>query len=259
LSEVPEITQDLFMISKSIDLHNIKVHYLVGGQGRVLILLPSLFVTSKSYEILGEKLCRYFTVIIPDIYKGNSVFNSTTESLSDYTVTLKEFCDALKLDKLYLIGISASGLIATDYIQRYPKSVIKGMLFSTIVAPLISKFKFIRLAWGYLKLIIDYMKSWERLKVNWLWFKYAAGSVFRHPKQFILEAKQVVEFIPTKTDFKIPVKLIFAKHDEFLPKSVLADNQKLKQIEIEIYEGDHTWFFLKQDEFVNKVKKYFDG
>ena len=68
-----------------------KIHYLEFGSGESLILLPSLCLTSFSYASFGEKLGNNFHVLIPDLYRGHSIYTQNAYQLEDYVEKLNQF------------------------------------------------------------------------------------------------------------------------------------------------------------------------
>jgi len=65
------------MKSKFLNTNDGKIHYLEGGKGDTVILLPSLWLTSRLYKIFAEQLSQDYQVLIPDFYKGKSQFKSS--------------------------------------------------------------------------------------------------------------------------------------------------------------------------------------
>ena len=124
------------MKSLFIQTNSNKIHYLTAGQGKTLVLLPSLWVTSKSYIRLGIVLSKNFKVIIPDIYRGASVFYKNGKNIDDYVDSFAQFTKALSLNEFYLIGISFSGLLATMYALQHSNLINKLFLVSTATVPI---------------------------------------------------------------------------------------------------------------------------
>ena len=235
-----------------------KTHYLVAGHGDVLILLPSLWVTSESYISLGSELSKNFKVIIPDIYRGKSVFDKNTGNIDDYVEAFYNLIKALSIDKFYLVGVSFSGLVATKYILQHPKTINKLFLVSTTAVPLLFKYKKLILIYGYIKLLYHNLFSIDGIKTNLLWCSDSIKNLVRHPVQVINEG-----FIATSnyddrvSDMNVPTKLVFAKKDEFISKETLIRMRKIKNLEIEIVDHFHAWFFKHEDELANRIVAFF--
>ncbi|KKU10787.1 MAG: alpha/beta hydrolase fold protein [Parcubacteria group bacterium GW2011_GWA2_46_7] len=250
------------MKSSFVQVNTSKIHYLTAGGGMTLVLLPSLWVTSESYIFLGSELSKNFKVIIPDIYRGESVFDKNTKNIDDYVESLYDFIKALSIDKFYLVGISFSGLVATQYAFQHAKSINRLFLVSTTAVPLLIKNKKLILIFGYAKLLYHNMFSGDGIKTNLLWLNDSIKNLIRHPKQVIYEG-----FLATSnyddniTDMKVPTKLIFAKKDEFIPTETLTETlikmKKITNLEVEVVDHYHAWFFRHEDELAKRVVDFF--
>lgn len=246
------------MESAYIDLKSQRMHYLSGGSGKVIVLLPSSAVSSRSYEALGSKLTTFYRVLIPDIHKGRSKSRRLPESVGDYADALEEFRIAMGIKKFNLIGTSGSGLTAVEYGIRHGNNILHVLLLSTtVVIPDVGA-KLFRMAMGYVRLTLDYLFPFERLKIDLLWYRDALLNVLSGPKRFMREFVTLARYRPTGfTELPVRTKLIFAHRDEFFPQHVLLRNRQIRNLEIETVAGDHCWFFLRKDEFISYVREYF--
>lgn len=246
------------MKSEFLRLRNQLLHYLISGKEDYLIILPSLWVTSNSYYQIGEKLSKYFTVIIPDIYKGKSKFKQSALKIADYILILKEFIEKLKIKECYLIGISYSGLIAANFTNNYPSKIKRLLLVSTTITPIDLKRKVLRLIIGYIRLFLNNLFSIKGLKVNLLFISDSVNYFLNHPKQYVLEAVIAIRnYDKPILEMKVPSRIIFAKKDEFIPQQAIEINSKIKNLELEIVNKTHAWGFIEEDEIVKKIKDYF--
>lgn len=246
------------MKNSYIQINGIKVHYLMSGNGEVLLLLPSIWLTSKSYIPLGLELSKGFKVIIPDIYRGNSVFNKYVMNIQDYVEALHDFTKALSIKNFYLVGISFSGFIATKYTLKYSTSINKLFLVSTTPIPLLFKNKKLILIYGYMKLFFHNMFSLNGVKTNLIWMCDGVENLLKHPKQVIFEGLMATSnYDDQVTDMKIPTKLIFAQKDEFIPLDIVSRVKKITNLEIETVDHYHAWFFKREDELANRIVSFF--
>jgi len=230
------------------------IHYVEGGVGEPLILLPSLYLTSKSYEGIGELLAKYYHVYILDIYKGKSAFTNSTTSIVDYCIPLEEFIKGKKIKKYTLIGISASGFVSS-YFVRHTKVAPKALfLFSTSYVPLELGSMNIRLIKGYMQLFAHTTKTRAGIKINIRWFTDSIPFFLRHPHQFIKEALNRCPIENTITCV-CPTTLVLAEKDEFFSGvPVLTANSLVSGLSIDVVKGNHTWFFDSPEIFVEKVR-----
>jgi len=246
------------MKSQFLKVKDHNIHYLAEGYGEHLIILPSLWLTSKSYQEIGKELSKYFTVIIPDIYKGKSIFQKPAYEIKDYVILLKAFVDKLKISKTYLLGVSLSGILATEFSNKFPETVNKLLLISTSATIIKMKYKLLKLISGYIRLIFNNLFSIKGFKANLMWFIDSIYYFCHHPKQYLLEGLIAIKNYEKPTlKMKVTSKLIFAKKDEFIPLEIANINSKIKNLEIEIIDKTHAWMFIEQEEMVRIIKNYF--
>ncbi len=247
------------MKSLYVQVNSIKIHYLTAGQGKTLVLLPSLWITSESYICLGSELSKYFKVIIPDIFRGRSVFNKNGKNIVDYVETFAHFANVLSLNKYYLVGISFSGLIATKYAVQYSNTINKLFLVSTTTVPLSIKNKKFILIYGYAKLLYHNMFSMDGIRTNLLWFGDGLKNLFKHPIQVIFEGLVATSNYDDQIiDMKVPTKLLFANKDEFISKETISRMKRINNLEIEVVDHYHAWFFRHEEMLVRRIVDFFN-
>ena len=236
------------------------IHYLEFGKGEPLVLVPSLWVTSNSYTVLWRTLGKHFTVYIPDIFRGNSRFSKNATSIDEYVNLLTEFIRRTKLKNYYLVGISLSGIVATKYIFNGSHLPRKLFLASTTVLPLDIKNQRFSLFLGYLKLLYHNMFSIEGYANNWLWITDGLENLLKHSRQAwnegLIATSLEMEHI---TSMPIPTKLVFALGDEFLPTEGATRLAKVKNLDLEVVERHHAWFFRHEKDLVEKIVHFFNG
>ena len=233
------------------------IHYLEGGAGESLILLPSLYLTSKSYEKIGERLAKHYHVFILDLYKGKSKFTKPTVGVDDYCTVLEEFIKGQNIKEYYLIGISASGFVSSYFVRHTKLLPKKLFLFSTTYVPVKLGSMNVRLFRGYLKLFGHNIRSRKGMAINARWLTDSIPYFVRHPIQFFGEPsnKYPVEHAIQKSP--CDTKLVLADADEFfgdLP--VKKINSDVKRMSIEVVHGNHAWFFESPELFVYQIIKY---
>jgi len=237
-------------------------HYQIFGKGQPLVLLPSNWLTIKSYKAFAEKLSDKFRVIIPELFRGHSTYKKNANSIDDYTKELHFLLNGLKIKNFYLLGISFSGLIVIDYLHKYPSDLQKVMLVSIIAPPLFPKENKLTLLTGlvnYTKLFLNNFTSWKGTKVNFLWlFDGFFNCLLRHSKQFFLDALIATKtFNSTSLKVSVPTKILLATKDEFIPYKDINKKAKINNLETETVKGHHAWFFLNEELFVEKIVSYF--
>lgn len=236
------------------------VHHLEFGNGETLVLLPSNWLTSKSYQSIAKKLSEKYRVIVPDLYRGDSKYEKNALTPNDFVATLHLFLNRLNVKKFYLIGFSFSGLIAVEYAHQYPLSIKKMMLVSSIKFPVSLKknnFTLVAGLVGYIKLFFHNTFSLKGIKVSLLWLCDGFNFFINHPKQFFLDALIATKYSQDSSfGISFPTKIVLASNDEFI---ACKEIEKIKNLEVEVVEGCHTWFFLNEELFVEKVFNYFNN
>lgn len=107
----------------------LKMHYRVLGQGKPLVLLNAAFSDMRVWSYVEERLSEGYMVIQLDFrYTGE-----TEQDASDYSMyeDLNTLIEALDLETVSLVGLSAGGHTALEYALKYPEKVDKIFLIST--------------------------------------------------------------------------------------------------------------------------------
>ena len=109
----------------SIEVADLHIEYLEGGQGDVLILLHGFGANKDNWTRIGKFLTPHFRVIAPDLPGfGESTRNPEADySIAAQSERLHTFARALKLKSFHLAGSSMGGAISGTYAARYPKDV----------------------------------------------------------------------------------------------------------------------------------------
>jgi pimeloyl-ACP methyl ester carboxylesterase len=104
--------------------------YREAGQGPVLMLLHGVGSGSASWAAQFAGLSRRFRVIAWDApgYGGSDALPMENPSSTNYAVALKDFCAALQIDTMYLVGHSLGALIAAAFCRTHPERVISLVL-----------------------------------------------------------------------------------------------------------------------------------
>ncbi|OGF99568.1 hypothetical protein A2Y99_04350 [Candidatus Gottesmanbacteria bacterium RBG_13_37_7] len=234
------------------------VDYFESGSGKTIILLPSLWLTSNSFYSLARKLAKRYQVIVPDLFRGKSKYENNAITINDYVKGLNSFITEKEIKDFYLIGVSFSGFIAANYVQKYPSNIERLFLVSTSPIPLYLKWKWWGFIWGYVKLFFHNIYSLKGIAINLLWFRDGLEYLFKHPKQFICDALIITrDYDHQILLMNIPTKLLFAKKDEFIPFKFMDKIRKINNLEVEVIDGYHGWFFQNEELLVKKIFDFF--
>lgn len=106
-----------------------KISYLKGGQGKNLILLHSLNLSSESWSKVFEPLAKNHTVYAVDMPgHGDSDKPPRNFLIGDYVNSIMAFMDQLKIDQAIVCGNSVGALLALEMAASNPKRVDKLIL-----------------------------------------------------------------------------------------------------------------------------------
>lgn len=101
------------------------------GTGAPIIFLHGTWTDSSQWVKVMEILSREFHCFAPDLLGfGESEFPNIHYSVNLQVELINEFLDALKLERVYLVGHSLGGWIAATHALKYPERVSKLILIS---------------------------------------------------------------------------------------------------------------------------------
>jgi pimeloyl-ACP methyl ester carboxylesterase len=111
----------MLLTSNFTTINGIKLHFLEGGQGRPILIIPGWFGTAEMYRHVGEVLSqKYQTIIVDPPGFGRTAKMPLHWRFNDYQKTFTEFIKSKNLDNLILIGHSLGGAIAAAIYQDNP-------------------------------------------------------------------------------------------------------------------------------------------
>jgi pimeloyl-ACP methyl ester carboxylesterase len=115
-----------------IRLHGHRLHYRVGGQGPLLVLVHGITNSSATWEPVLATLGQRFTVIAPDLLgHGDSAKPRGDYSLGANASLLRDFMLALGHERATLVGHSLGGGIAMQVAYQFPERVERLVLVSS--------------------------------------------------------------------------------------------------------------------------------
>jgi len=104
-----------------------------GSSQKTLLLLHGNFTTSLFFEPFIGQISSTYRVIAPDLRGyGHTTYNTPISSLHDLVEDLKHFIEALKLDKVNILGWSAGGPVAQLFTCKYPELVESLILVGSV-------------------------------------------------------------------------------------------------------------------------------
>ncbi|MBD2435220.1 alpha/beta fold hydrolase [Nostoc sp. FACHB-110] len=94
------------------------------GQGIPVLLLHGAWNDSSQWSLVMEKLAKNFHCFAPDLLGfGESDKPKIHHSVDLHVECIAELLQALRLEKVYIIGHSLGGWIAASYALKYPEQV----------------------------------------------------------------------------------------------------------------------------------------
>lgn len=105
-----------------VNVGNRRVHYRKAGSGPPLLMVHQSPRSSAEYEPLMTKWAQHFTCIAPDTPGfGQSDPLPGEPDISDFSVALMEFLDAVGLQKTAAYGFHSGGIILVGALKRHPE------------------------------------------------------------------------------------------------------------------------------------------
>ena len=120
------------MRETEIRLHGHRLHYRIGGDGPLLVLVHGITNSSASWEPVLATLARRFTVIAPDLLgHGDSAKPRGDYSLGANASLLRDFMLALGHERATIVGHSLGGGIAMQFAYQFPDRIERLVLVSS--------------------------------------------------------------------------------------------------------------------------------
>jgi pimeloyl-ACP methyl ester carboxylesterase len=245
--------------SKFFEADGIKLHYLILGQGKPLLFLHGVGVSTLSYRHVLDLLATKFTVYAPDIPGfGKSSVPQTIWSYEDYAKFLNKFAADLKLQNLILVGHSFGGEIALRMAKKNAE-ISKLVLIAATGSPVIHSIP-------KLLYIILFKKHRANLKayqdpqrLNLIQNDYLSN-IRRKFSQSITLARIILRSIYSSVilEEKLPTEtlILWSEKDEILDyESINKLSQKLGPHTIKKLDEHHDWLLFKPELLMEELGK----
>src|SRR5271170_717138 len=108
------------------EIDEIKLHYLIAGQGPTVILLHGYTQTSRMWRPLIPKLATRFTVIAPDLPGiGESDIPKDGLDMKTAAIRIRALAMSLGVTKARVVGHDIGLMVAYAYAAQFPAEVEK--------------------------------------------------------------------------------------------------------------------------------------
>ena len=114
------------------EVNGIKICYEIHGEGEPVILIHGWGGSKDGWFVQVYDLSKYFKVIIFDNRgAGKSSRPNYPYTMDMYADDIKGLLEFLNIEKTHVIGESSGGMIALNFILKYPKCVNKFILINS--------------------------------------------------------------------------------------------------------------------------------
>ncbi|WP_438503643.1 intracellular short-chain-length polyhydroxyalkanoate depolymerase [Ectobacillus ponti] len=110
------------------------IAYRKAGSGeQIVMLVHGNMTSSKHWDVLMERLQDEYTIYAPDLRGfGASTYQQPISSLKEFSEDVKQFADALGLQRFSIAGWSTGGGIGMQFAIDYPERVEKLVLIESV-------------------------------------------------------------------------------------------------------------------------------
>lgn len=265
--------------------NDVKIYYEVQGEGFPLLLIMGLGGHSHSWGNQVEEFSKYFKVITVDNRgAGKSDKPDELYSMRLYSKDIKAVLDELKIEKVYVLGLSMGGLIAQEFYHSNSERVKALVLGCTGVGSGDPAFLYPSIK------VMDTLNLMPHSKEDIFEVMQKKVSVFYHP-DYIKKNPDLVRNMledlreapqpsyaykrqlkscfltpaywnsPRLYRIKVPVLIIHGEDDQVWPlgnAKFLHSHIQNSQFEV-IKNAAHMFFLEKFEEFNQKVLKFLNS
>jgi pimeloyl-ACP methyl ester carboxylesterase len=171
------------------DVNGVRLHYLIGGKGSVVVLLHGYAETGHMWLPLLPMLVQHHTVIVPDLRgAGGSAKPDTGYDKANMAVDIHELTHSLGFEHVTVVGHDIGLMVAYAYAAQFPKGTDRLVLMDAFL-PGIGNWKdvwLMRDLWHfhfYGEVPLALVKGRERTYFEHFWNDFAAD-----PKHSVPEA-----------------------------------------------------------------------
>jgi pimeloyl-ACP methyl ester carboxylesterase len=122
------------IVSRSVEINGVKLHYVIAGHGPSLILLHGYAETSLMWKPIIPALAERFTVIAPDLPGiGDSDIPADGLDMKSAAIRIHDLAKALGVQKSEVVGHDIGLMVAYAYAAQFPAEVTKLVLMDAFL------------------------------------------------------------------------------------------------------------------------------
>jgi pimeloyl-ACP methyl ester carboxylesterase len=122
------------IVSRTMTIEDVKLHYLAAGHGPTLILLHGYTQTSRMWRPIISPLAEKFTVIAPDLPGiGDSAIPKDGLDMKNAAIRIHGLAKSLGVDKARVVGHDIGLMVAYAYAAQFPSETEKLVLMDAFL------------------------------------------------------------------------------------------------------------------------------
>jgi len=122
------------IVSRTAEIHGVKLHYMTAGHGTPLILLHGYAETSLMWKPIIPVLAERFTVIAPDLPGiGDSDIPADGLDMKSAAIRIHDLSKSLGVQKAEVVGHDIGLMVAYAYAAQFPTEVTKLVLMDAFL------------------------------------------------------------------------------------------------------------------------------
>lgn len=153
IANLGSVATDIVFTHESAIVNNVRLHYVIGGQGPLVVLLPGWPQTWYAWRKVMPLLAKYYRVAAVDLRGlGDSEKPETGYDAPTVARDIRALVSLLGEDTVYLVGHDVGAWVAYAYATLFPETVGRLVILDAAIIGLTSE-----KAFG----ISNYSKIWQ--------------------------------------------------------------------------------------------------
>lgn len=227
-----------------------ELSYVDEGKGDVILFLHGWGITPYSYSENIQSLSAHFRVIAP-------FYRPFIHPKQQMPMMLQHLLNQLGIQKVIVIGHSASGVWAVDFTKIYPHSVSGLVLIDSLGVDTRHSLTSWIGTWGY-----HVMHLFQNAKhsSNFVGLvKDFLSQIVTYPKTLLYEIEEALgqDLSIMLQQIHVPLLILWGKHDDLTPVEEAFLMKKYNHgAKIAIISGNHDWLKQHPEKLSEKVVQF---